>query len=260
MLQFHDVTISYLVNGERHTAALGLNLRLERGRALGIAGESGSGKTTAVRALLGILPPHAQISGEILYEGRDVLTLPRRERAALYGREISMVFQDPGVALNPVRKIRRQFADILSGTVSGRRALHEKIERALTAVHLPEPRRVMEQYPYQLSGGMKQRVALAAALCLRPNLLVADEPTTSLDAMVRKQIIEELVALKEGCGLSLLYISHDLAELAMVCDDIVILKAGKVVESGSKDEVLNTPRDPYTKALIAAAFGGDADD
>jgi len=260
MLQFHDVTISYLAGGERQIAVEGLNLRLKRGSALGVAGESGAGKSTLTRALLGILPPHAEISGEILYEGKNVLTMPRRERAELYGREISMVFQDPGAALNPVRRIRHQFADILSGRVSGRHAIHEQIARALTAVHLSEPRRVMEQYPHQLSGGMKQRVAIAAAIALSPNLLVADEPTSSLDAEVRRQIIDELIALKEGRGLSLLYISHDLAELAMVCDDILIMKAGRVIESGHRDEIRNAPKDPYTKALISVAFGGASDD
>ena len=253
MLEFNDLTVEYMLKGKAHIAAQDIKFRLERGKALGIAGESGCGKTTIARALLGILPHYAIVSGEIIYEGTDILSLPRRERDKLYGKEISMIFQDPGIALNPHRKIRHQLYDILNGTFKGRKCINEQIERNLAAVHLPEPRRVMEQYPSQLSGGMKQRVAIAAAISLNPKLLVADEPTSSLDSSIRRQIIDEIISLKNIHGLSLLYISHDLAELSAVCNDIIIMKNGRVIEAGTKEAILNTPQEPYTKELIAAA-------
>jgi len=274
LLDFRDVTITYSSLSEEDAAVYGLNLRLEEGEVLGIAGESGSGKSTIAKALLDILPPYASVSGEILYNGDDILKMRRHERDALRGREISKIFQDPAMALNPIRKIRRQFYDILRSSEGSRsygatllpwmwrekRAMDARIEKELRDVHLPDPKRVMEQYPQQLSGGMKQRVVIAAAICNRPRLLIADEPTSSLDASVRPLIIDEIKRVKDENNLAVLYISHNLAELERICDNIMILKDGHVIEYGSTESILKCPAEEYTKALIEAAFGGDEHD
>jgi ABC-type dipeptide/oligopeptide/nickel transport system ATPase component len=255
-----DVTIRYSSISTECAAVYDLNMRLGQGEVLGVAGESGSGKTTIAKALLDILPPYATVTGEILIEGCDILKMQRRERDALRGREISMIFQDPATALNPIRKIRRQFYDILRGSEKGIAAMDKRIERELAAVHLPEPRRVMEQYPAQLSGGMKQRVVIAAAICNRPRILIADEPTSALDASVRPRIIDEIARIKRENDLAMLYISHNLAELERVCDNIMVMKDGRVIEYGSTGQILGSPKEKYTKKLIEAAFGGEADD
>jgi ABC-type dipeptide/oligopeptide/nickel transport system ATPase component len=257
VLDFRDVTISYGSASGEDAAVFNLNMCLEPGTVLGVAGESGSGKSTIAKALLDILPPYASVTGEILFDGRDILKMPRHERDALRGSEISMIFQDPATALNPIRKVRRQFYDILRDSVKGKAALDRRIEKELSAVHLPEPRRVMEQYPPQLSGGMKQRVVIAAAMCNRPRLLIADEPTSALDASVRPRIIDEIARIKHEHNLTMLYISHNLAELERICDSIMVMKDGRVLEHGSTEQILSKPKDEYTRLLIDAAFGGN---
>jgi len=260
VLELRDVTISYGSVSAEDAAVYNLSMRLEPGTVLGVAGESGCGKSTIAKALLDILPPYASVTGEILFDGRDILAMPRRERDALRGIEISMIFQDPATALNPIRKVRRQFYDILRDSEKGKAALDSRIEKELAAVHLPEPKRVMEQYPPQLSGGMKQRVVIAAAICNRPRLLIADEPTSALDASVRPRIIDEIARIKNEYNLAMLYISHNLAELERICDSIMVMKDGRVIEHGSTEQILSKPKEQYTKALIEAAFGGNIND
>ena len=280
MLEFINVSISYntdlYLSLDKGAAVHDLNMSLEAGKVLGLAGESGCGKSTIAKALLGILPAYASIKGEILYKGRNILTMPRRERDLLRGREISMIFQDPNAALNPIRKIHRQFYDILqtsekgfkkgsekgsengseNSSEKGKSALNRRIEKELSAVHLPEPGMIMEKYPPQLSSGMKQRVVIAAAICKRPQLLIADEPTSALDASVRPRIIDEIARIKRENNLTILYISHDLAELERICDYIMVMQSGKVIEYGSAEQIINRPEEEYTKTLIEAAFGG----
>jgi len=260
VLEFKNVTISYDLALEGGGVVRDFNMRLEPGKILGIAGESGCGKSTIAKALLDLLPHYASITGEILYEGRNMLTLPRSERSRLRGSEISMIFQDPSTALNPIRKIRRQFYDILKGHENGKRALDKRIEKELNALHLPEPKRIMGQYPPELSGGMKQRVVIAAAMCKRPRLLIADEPTSALDASVKPRIIEEIIRLKREHNLTMIYISHNLAELEQLCDDIMIMRDGCLVEYGCTEQIINMPKEEYTKALIEAAFGESTND
>jgi ABC-type dipeptide/oligopeptide/nickel transport system ATPase component len=260
VLEFRDVTISYGSSSNEDVAIYNLNMKVEAGTVFGIAGESGCGKSTIAKALLDLLPPYASVTGEMLFDNRNILATARRERDALRGREISMIFQDPATALNPIRKIRRQFYDILCNSEKSKAALDKRIEEELSAVHLPEPKRVMNQYPPQLSGGMKQRVVIAAAICNRPRLLIADEPTSALDASVRLRIIDEIARIKHEHNLTLLYISHNLAELERICDSIMVMKDGCVIEQGSTEQIIHNPKKQYTRSLIQAAFGGNIDD
>jgi len=229
-----------------------VSFTLEEGRTLGIAGESGCGKSTVARAILGILPRNAQVSGSIMYKGRELVGLREKDFAGLRGREISMVFQDPSAALNPVRKIRHQFYDIFGAGRRDRRAMDGEIVHFLTHAHVPNPGEIMDKYPGALSGGMKQRVVIAMAISKVPRLLIADEPTSALDAGIRLQIIEELMALKERLRFGMIYISHNLAELSKVSDSIMVMKNGRVVEYGSAREIFASPKQEYTRQLIAA--------
>jgi len=253
-LDFRNVTISYNGTLSEDAAICDLSLSIEKGKIMGIAGESGSGKSTLAKALLNILPNYAGVSGEIFYMGRDILKMSCKERNALRGKEISMIFQDPATALNPVRKIRRQFYDILKSYGEKKAAMDSRIEMELMGVQLPQPRRIMEQYPSQLSGGMQQRVILAAAICNRPKILVADEPTSALDASIRPLIVEELLRIKRENNLTMLYISHNIVELASICDSILILKNGRKIEYGFAEQVLCRPKAQYTRELVEAAM------
>lgn len=251
MLELRDVTVRYPGGGDT-PAVSGVSLSLGEGGALGIAGESGCGKSTLAKAILGILPPGTALEGSILYRGSEIARAPERDMRPLRGGEISMVFQDPSAALNPVRRIKRQFYDILGG---GGKEADARIEEALADVRLPEPRGVMEQVPAQLSGGMKQRVVIAAAMLKGPRLLIADEPTSAVDAAVRAQILEEFLRLRERTGVALLTISHDISELAQVCDELLIMRGGVILERGPCDALLSRPEHPYTRLLLEAAGG-----
>ena len=252
MLKVDGITVRYPGAAKDAPAVEDASFFLQAGGSLGIAGESGCGKSTIAKAILGILPPESALSGSIRYGGAEIANAPERRLRALRGAEISMVFQDPSAALNPVRKIRRQFYDILGQ--SGKNA-DDTIEQALLEMRLPDPRRVMEQYPPQLSGGMKQRVVIAAAMLKGPRLLIADEPTSAIDAAVRAQIIDEFIRLRQARGIALLYISHDLAELRRVCDDLLVMKNGRVIESGNCADILSHPAQSYTKTLLEASEG-----
>lgn len=231
-----------------------VSLTLERGEVRGLVGESGAGKSTIAKALLGILPRTVQItSGEIAFEGRDLLKLPPRELSAIMGSEIALIPQDPQTALNPGRRIEAQLTDGLRL----RRGLkaseaHERALQLLSEVHIRDPERVLKAYPHELSGGMRQRVLIAAAFALEPKLVVADEPTTALDVTVQKQILRLIRGMQEAHGTAVIFVTHDLGVVAKICDTVTLLYGGKVIEEGRTAHVLSHPHHPYTKALIAA--------
>jgi oligopeptide/dipeptide ABC transporter ATP-binding protein len=241
---------------QRHSvvhAVRGLSYSLDRGEALGIVGESGSGKTISSLALLGLLPAGISrvVRGSILFAGRDIVGMQDAELRALRGARISMVFQDPLSSLNPVMTIGRQLTEAirlhleLSAGEAGRRAIE-----MLELVGIPSPERRLGDYPHQFSGGMRQRVMIAMALSCRPDLIVADEPTTALDVTIQAQVLDLLNRLRQELGMAIILISHDLGVVADTTDRIAIMYAGRIVETGPTRQVLSAPRHPYTIGLL----------
>jgi len=231
-----------------------VSLAVDTGEVHGLVGESGAGKSTIAKAILGIIPAQVKVTGgRIMFEGRDLLSLKANELRAILGRDIALVPQDPSTALNPSRRIDAQMTDGLR-LKRGLSAKEARLRaRALLAeVQIRDPERVLSSYPHQLSGGMRQRVLIAAAFALEPKLVIADEPTTALDVTVQKQILRLIRALQERHGTSVLFVSHDLGVVAKICDRVSVLYMGKVVEQGRTGDILQTPRHPYTKALLAA--------
>ncbi|MBB3567160.1 ABC transporter ATP-binding protein [Rhizobium sp. BK491] len=231
-----------------------VSLTLERGEVRGLVGESGAGKSTIAKALLGILPRSVRVTnGSILFENRDLLTLSAKELRDIMGSEISLIPQDPQTALNPGRRIEAQLTDGLrfkrglSSSDAHRRAL-----KLLEEVHIRDPERVLRAYPHELSGGMRQRILIAAAFALEPKLVVADEPTTALDVTVQKQILRLIRGLQEAHGTAVIFVTHDLGVVAQICDSVTLLYAGKVIEEGHTSDVLAHPQHIYTKSLISA--------
>ncbi len=231
-----------------------VSLTADTGEVHGLVGESGAGKSTIAKAILGIIPTQVKLTrGRILFEGRDLLALSPGELRAILGRDIALVPQDPSTALNPSRRIDAQMTDGLR-LKRGLSMKQAKLRaRALLAeVQIREPERVLSSYPHQLSGGMRQRVLIAAAFALEPKLVIADEPTTALDVTVQKQILRLIRALQERHGTSVLFVSHDLGVVAQICDRVSVLYMGKVVEQGGTADILQHPRHAYTQALLAA--------
>jgi peptide/nickel transport system ATP-binding protein len=244
--------VSELANAE--PILRNISLDLAAGETHGLVGESGAGKSTIVKALLGVLPRTVRITqGEILFEGRDLRIAPRHETRAIFGDTIALVPQDPMTALNPGRRIERQLTDGLrlrrgmTAAAARKRALE-----LLAEVRIAEPARVLRSYPHQLSGGMRQRVLIAAAFALEPKIIVADEPTTALDVTVQKQILRLIRQMQEAHGTAVIFVTHDLGVVAQICDRVTLLFAGSVIESRTTADILSAPRHAYTRALIAA--------
>ncbi|WP_261565082.1 nickel ABC transporter ATP-binding protein NikE [Frankia gtarii] len=231
----------------------GVSLRLRRGGVVGIVGESGSGKSLTCKAVLGVLPEHVEVSGgSIELLGRDVAGLSPQEWTALRGTSISAVFQDPASYLNPSIRVGKQVQEVLRVKQGlSRAAAKQRAIELLDAVHLHDPEYVYEQYVHELSGGMLQRVLIAIAISLEPEVLIADEATTALDTTVQAGILDLLVELKDRIGLSLVVVSHDLAVVAQLCDEVLVMRDGHVVEQGPTSEILHTPQHEYTRLLVA---------
>jgi ABC-type dipeptide/oligopeptide/nickel transport system ATPase component len=243
-----DLTIS----GPAGDIVHGISFALERGGALGIVGESGSGKSLTCRSLLGILPPGVHVTGgSIEFDGRDVTNLGYRQWQGIRGTEIGAVFQDPGSYLNPGIPVGRQLVEVLRVKLgmSRREASATAIE-SLRSLGLRSPELVSLQYPHELSGGMLQRVLIAIALAENPRVLIADEPTTALDVTVQAEVLDVLADLRERLDLSVILVSHDLAVVAQVCTEIVVLKDGVIVEAGPTARVLADPQHAYTQLLV----------
>jgi oligopeptide/dipeptide ABC transporter ATP-binding protein len=231
----------------------GVDFALGAGRTLGLVGESGSGKSVSALSIMRLVerPGRIQEGSSIVFEGRELTTLPERELERVRGAEISMVFQEPMTSLNPVYSVGDQIAESVRvhRSVSGREARGRALEM-LELVGIPEASRRLDDYPHQLSGGMRQRVMIAMALACDPKLIIADEPTTALDVTIQAQILELLVELRERLGMAILLITHDLGVVAEMCDDVVVMYAGRVVERGPVADVFTTPQHPYTEALL----------
>ena len=255
LLSVRDLSISFVTESGVLRAVSGVSFDVPAGRTVALVGESGCGKSATAQAVLRLLPePPARVdAGEILFEGRDLLKVPERAMREVRGGRVGMVFQEPMTSLNPVYTVGFQLMEATR--------LHRRVSRAearrlavegLARVGFPEPARHVDSYPHELSGGMRQRVLIAMALACSPALLIADEPTTALDATVQAQIMMLLQDLRDRTGMSLLLIAHDLALVGGIADEIVVLYAGVVVERGPARAVLTAPAHPYTRALLAS--------
>ncbi len=239
----------------------GVDLDIGRGRILGVVGESGSGKSTLAACLLRLLPSNVtRLDGRIVFDGTDLLALDENEMGAYRGTRIAMIFQDPMTALNPLFTVGTHLVDVLQRREPGlsRAAALEKAKAMLGKVGLSDAELRLAAYPHQLSGGMRQRVMIAMALLVGPDLLIADEPTTALDATVEAQIVSLLEALRRDFSGSIVFISHHLGLVAQLCDDLCVMYGGTVVESGPAMAVCGGPKHPYTKALLACEIEEDA--
>ncbi len=234
-----------------------LSFSIDPGEVLGLVGESGSGKSITSLAIMRLLPPQAQVSGEIVLSengaARNLATLPDDSMRQLRGSQIAMIFQEPMTALNPVMRVGDQIAEavLVHGDRSKRTAASRAVQ-AMNDVAIPEPDRRARDYPHQLSGGMRQRIMIAMAIVNRPRLLIADEPTTALDVTIQAQILDLLAQLRAKFGLAMLFISHDLAVVSQVADRVAVMYAGSLAELGSKREIFQAPAHPYTRGLLQA--------
>jgi oligopeptide/dipeptide ABC transporter ATP-binding protein len=238
-------------------AADDISFEIRAGETLGLVGESGSGKSVTALSIMRLLQPPGRVAaGRILFTGRDLLTLPEREMRSIRGAEISLIFQEPMTALNPVFTIGDQIAEtLLVHKRATRRAARAKAIELLEAVRIPDASARIGDYPHQLSGGMRQRVLIAMALACRPSLVIADEPTTALDVTIQAQILELLRDMKRALNLSLLLITHDLGVVAETADRVAVMYAGRIVETGPVRAILRTPQHPYTRGLLASIPG-----
>ena len=252
MLEIRDLHVKF--HNRRREAVAGVSLRIEDGEILGLVGESGSGKSVTAMSVAGLLPrKQCDYSGEILLDGKELLHIPRAQLRQIQGKEIGVVFQEPMSAMDPLMKIGEQVEEVL--------LIHTKLTReerktlaleALGAVELPNPEEVYEKYPHELSGGMLQRAMIAAAIVIKPRLLLLDEPTTALDVTIQAQILDLLKKLNRESGISMLFISHNLSVVRKLCGRVAVMQKGVLVEEGETDEVFFCPQHEYTKQLVAA--------
>lgn len=252
MLQVKDLNVRLSRHGESVHAVRDVSFSVEQGETLGVVGESGSGKTVTVMAVMRLLDPKAaRLEGRVVFEGRDLLTLSEKQMRSVRGAQIGIVFQDPMTSLNPVLSVERQLTESLQihENLTRRQAKQRAIE-ALDMVGIAEPASRVLDYPHQFSGGMRQRVLIAMAIACRPKLLIADEATTALDVTIQAQIVELIGQLRSDLGMAVVMISHDLGVVAGSCDRAQVMYGGRVVESGTVDEIFDDPRHPYTAGLL----------
>jgi oligopeptide/dipeptide ABC transporter ATP-binding protein len=251
MLEIRNLSVTYQTGRGPLRALRDISLQVPAGRIVGIVGESGCGKSTLISSIIRLLAPNARIEqGAILFKGNDLLGLDPEAMRALRGDEISMVFQDPMTSLNPVTTIGRQMINVQHRDKRSGADKRARAVRMLKRVGIPDPAVQLDRYPHHLSGGMRQRVAIAMALMTEPGLLIADEPTTALDATLEVQIIDRLQQLQRDFGCAILFISHHLGVIAELCDEVVVMYAGEVVESGTVRDVFLNPLHPYTRKLL----------
>ncbi len=253
LLEIRDLTVEFAAGGRWLPAVREVSLSIATGEALGLVGESGSGKSVTALSILRLLPAPARMQGQVLFQGRDLAGLADDEMREVRGSGISMIFQEPMTALNPVMRVGDQVAEaVRAHTRTPKGAAWRRAVEALRDVAIPDPERRARDYPHQLSGGQRQRVMIAMAIVNRPRLLIADEPTTALDVTIQAQILDLLKGLQQKLGLAMLFISHDLAVVARVAARVAVMYAGSVVEMGSSRQVFAEAAHPYTRGLLRA--------
>ncbi len=257
MLEIKDVTISY----KDVPTVSGFSLSMKKGEIISLVGESGSGKTTVIRAILGVLPGGGKVTkGDILFEGKSLLSYTEEEWRKFRGSEISMIFQDSGAMMNPTRKIGKVFTEyILTHERISKKDAWDKAVDMLEKMRLPSADNIMRSYPFQLSGGMRQRVGIAMGMTYQPKLLLADEPTSALDVTTQAQIVRQMMQLRDDYGTSMIIVTHNLGVAAYMSDHIVVMKDGKIENQGSREYILNQSECEYTRQLLKAvpSLGGE---
>ncbi len=251
ILNINNLYVEYISDGKIVKALNGINLSINSGETIGIVGETGAGKTTTALSIMNLIqkPPGKYSSGEIIFEGKDLLKFNEKQMREIRGKKISMIFQDPMTSLNPVLTVGEQIAEVIIYHEKASKAeADEKVKKALELVGIPEERR--NEYPHQFSGGMKQRVCIAMALVANPNIIIADEPTTALDVTIQAQVLNLMKKLKDELKTAMLLITHDLGIVAEVCDKVAIMYAGKIIEFGTLEEIFRNPQHPYTIGLF----------
>ena len=252
-LSVRNLSVTFPTKNGPFKAIDGISFELARGEILALVGESGSGKSMTSLSIMQLLPEAAQMSGKIEIDGQDICSLQRRQMEDVRGAKVGMIFQEPMTCLNPVLTIARQLTEgLVRHKGIPRREALAKARTCLDDVGIAEPDRVLAQYPHQLSGGMRQRIMIAAALALRPGILIADEPTTALDVTVQSQVLDLLVDLRTRSGSGILLITHDIGVVAETADRVAVMRGGRILETGGVDEVLGSPKHDYTKTLLAS--------
>ena len=253
VLEVNHLDIDFWVDGTWYPAVVDASFTLSAGEVLAIVGESGSGKSTAALSLMGLLPKNASVNGSIKLDGRELVGIDERTLRSLRGREVSVIFQEPMTALNPVYTVGFQIAEMLrSHKAMAPKAARKRAIELLAMVEIPDPERRVDSYPHQLSGGQRQRAMIAQALALEPRLLIADEPTTALDVTVQAEILKLLRDLRDRIDAGVLLITHDMGVVADLSDRVIVMQRGRIVEAGSADQVFHRPEDPYTRELLEA--------
>ena len=255
LLDIDNLQVGFDCEAGRARAVDGVSFSIAAGQTVGVVGESGCGKSVTAASILRLVPspPGVMLGGQIRFDGRDILAMKREELAALRGREIAMVFQDPMTSLNPVFTVEKQMGEVLALRFGlDRKAAAERSIAMLRTVGMPDPESRLAVYPHELSGGMKQRVMIAMALLCEPRLLIADEPTTALDVTVQAQILHLMRELQRKTGTALLFITHDMGVIAEMCDAVVVMYAGRVVERRPVVGLFEAPRHPYTRGLLSS--------
>ncbi|MDP9729076.1 ABC transporter ATP-binding protein [Alicyclobacillus sp. TC] len=260
VLNVESLNVEFNMEGNYFHAVRDVSFKIEPGETLGLVGESGCGKSVTSLALVRLLTQSARVTGKIEYQGKNLLELPERDMRDIRGNEISMIFQEPMTSLNPVYKIGAQISEtlLLHKDISPREAFQQSLEM-LKKVGIPRPEDIMDEYPHQLSGGMRQRIMIAIAMACNPKLLIADEPTTALDVTIQAQILELMKGISKDLGTSILLITHDLGVVAEMCDRVAVMYAGQIVEQGSVDDIFFNPQHPYTRGLLNAIPKIDAE-
>ena len=253
LLQVKNLGVSFATHDGVVNAVNGVNFELDRGQTLGIVGESGSGKSQSVLAMMGLLAKNGRPSGEALYKGQNLLTMSASQLNGIRGDRLSMIFQDPMTSLNPYLTVERQMTEVLElhKGMTRKQAKKRAIE-LLEAVRIPEAARRVDMYPHEFSGGMRQRVMIAMALLCEPEVLIADEPTTALDVTVQAQILTLLKDLQRDFGTAIIMITHDLGVVAGLCDNVMVMYGGRVMEYGTANDIFYQPSHPYTVGLLGA--------